>query len=66
VSDDSLTILKYKLNGEFHFYVMDKFVAEDEPTRLDRMIEHSADLEMQHGEKYQELWIKTCPIFPTR
>lgn len=66
MADNSVTILKYKLNGAYKFHVMDKFDAEDEADRLDKMIEYSAGLEMTYGEKYQELWIKTCPIFPTQ
>lgn len=64
--EQSLTILKYKLNGEFRFHVMDKFDNDDEPQRLDDMIQHSAILAGLYGENYEELWIKTCPIFPTR
>lgn len=63
---DSLTILKYKLHGNFHFHVMDKFIEADEPKRLDLMIIFAATLAEQYGEDYEEIWIKTCPIFPTR
>lgn len=63
---ESLTILKYKLNGEFKFHVMDKFDEADEPDRLDKMIEYAAHLQALFGDSYEELWIKTCPIFPTR
>lgn len=63
---DSLTILKYKLNGGYHFHVMDKFDEPDEPKRLDRMIAFAATLAELHGDNYEEIWIKTCPIFPTR
>lgn len=66
LADDSVTILKYKLNGDFKFHVMDKFDGEVEANRLDRMIEYSYGLEKIYGELYQELWIKTCPIFATR
>jgi hypothetical protein len=63
---ESLTILKYALDGTFLFHVMDKFDEPDEPTRLDKMIQFAATLEAVHGEAYTEVWIKTCPIFPTR
>ncbi len=63
---DSLTILKYKLNGGYRFHVMDKFDEEDEAERLDRMIAYSANLAALNGDMYQELWIKTCPVFATR
>lgn len=63
---ESLTILKYKLNGNFRFHVMDKFDEPDEPKRLDRMIAYAHTLAELNGDKYEELWIKTCPIFPTK
>ena len=63
---ESLTILKYKLDGNYQFYVMDKFIEPDEPRRLDEMIYFSKTLADQYGDRYEELWIKTCPIFPTR
>lgn len=66
LADDSVTILKYKLNGAFRFHVMDKFDEEDEVKRLDRMVDYAATLAQLNGDKYEELWIKTCPIFATR
>lgn len=66
LSEDSVTILKYKLNGHYKFHVMDKFDGEVEANRLDRMIEFSAVMADLHGDAYEELWIKTCPIFATR
>lgn len=63
---ESLTILKYKLDGNYHFHVMDKFIEPDEPKRLDEMIYFASTLALEYGERYEELWIKTCPIFPTR
>lgn len=66
VSDNSVTIIKYKLNGEYLIKGFDKQFEPDEPTRLDRVVEWSADMEMKHGEDYEELWIKTCPIFATK
>lgn len=63
---ESLTILKYKLDGNYMFHVMDKFTEPDEPKRLDEMIYFASTLALEYGERYEELWIKTCPIFPTR
>lgn len=63
---ESLTILKYRIGAKFCFHVMDKFDEPDEPKRLDRMIAFSATMADLHGEAYEEIWIKTCPIFPTR
>lgn len=63
---DSLTILKFKLEDSYEFRVMDKFVEPDEAKRLDKMINESKSLSEVFGEDYEELWIKTCPIFPTR
>ena len=63
---ESLTILKYKLDGNYMFHVMDKFIEADEPARLDLMILFAAGLAEEYGDRYEELWIKTCPIFPTR
>lgn len=63
---DSITVLKYRLGASFRYHVMDSFEEPDEPTRLDKMIAYSATLAELNGEKYEELWIKTCPIFPTR
>ena len=65
-NSDSVTILKYSLNGGFSFQVMDKFDEPDEVLRLQRMIAYSATLAQLNGDSYQELWIKTCPIFATR
>lgn len=66
MTDDSVTILKYKLEEQYCFHVMDKFAEADEPTRLDKMIEFSASMADMWGDQYQEIWIKTCPIFATR
>lgn len=65
LSEDSLTIVKYKLDGEYLFQVFDKLNEPDEPKRLDLAIQFSAGMAELHPD-YQELWIKTCPIFPTR
>lgn len=69
MSDDSVTILKYKIGvgaiAEYRFYVMDKFDEADEPTRLDKMIAYSDRLNKMY-KHYEQLWIKTCPIFATK
>lgn len=62
---DSLTICKYTLGGEHKFHVMDKFDEPDEPKRLDKMMAWS-DSMAEDFKSYKQLWIKTCPIFPTR
>lgn len=62
---NSLTVLKYKVGKTYRFHVMDKFDESDEPKRLDKMIKKSASLALLH-EDYEEIWIKTCPIFATR
>lgn len=63
---ETLTICKYKIGGKFCFHVMDKFDEPDEPARLDRMIAWSSTMAELKGDAYEELWIKTCPIFATR
>ena len=61
---DSLTVLKYRLGGKYCFHVMDKFDEPDEVRRLEKMIEYSLELSVSSvGKDYQELWIKTCPVF---
>lgn len=65
-SIDSLTILKYKLGKDYKFHVMDKFDEPDEPTRLDKMIEWSNGMAKDFSQSYEQIWIKTCPIFPTK
>lgn len=66
LADDSVAILKYKINGNFHFHVMDKFDEPDEVKRLERMMGFGAAMADIHGESYEELWIKICPIFATK
>jgi len=69
MSEDSVTILKYRVGrgvlAEYRFYVMDKFDEPDEPARLDKMMQYSDRLKAMYKE-YEQLWIKTCPIFPTK
>lgn len=62
---ESLTILKYRNGKQFDYLVMDKFDEPDEPMRLDKMIAKSNEMSVTMVD-YEELWIKTCPIFPTR
>lgn len=61
----NITILKYRIDNQYFFHVMDKFDEPDEVERLTKMIswsEHKA-LECQiNGQEYQQLWIKTTPI----
>lgn len=66
LADDSVTILKYRVGNGYHFHVMDKFDEPNEEKRLDRMIAYAATLAELHGDRYEELWVKTCPIFPAR
>lgn len=66
MSEDSVTILKYRIGNRYCFNVMDKFDEPDEPARLDRMIAFSATMAELHGDDYEQLWIKTCPIFATK
>lgn len=65
-SEDSLTICKYRIGNRFCFHVMDKFDEPDEPKRLDKMIAWSATMADLRGKAYEELWVKTCPIFATK
>lgn len=60
---DTLTVLKYCVLGVYNFQVMDKFNEPDEAKRLDKMIEYSRTMESVHGKEYQQLWIKTLPLF---
>lgn len=62
MSDQSVTILKYKLAGEYKFHVMDKLDEPDEVIRLDKMIEWSQKM-TNDFDSYEQLWIKTSPIF---
>jgi hypothetical protein len=63
MEEDSLTILKYKLDDQYEFHVMDKFDYPDEVERLDAMVQHSVTLRSTYGARYKQLWIKTCPVF---
>ncbi len=65
LSEESVTILKYCLKGDYMFKVMDKFDEPDEVARLDKMIAWSHDMQDTYFGAYQQIWAKTCPIFPT-
>lgn len=60
--DNTITLMKYSLHGNFDYKVMDKFIEPDEVKRLELMMLFSADMENTYGEDYQELWIKNTPI----
>lgn len=66
MSEDSLTILKFRIGTDYSFHVMDKFDEPDEVKRLDKMIAYSEELADIFDDEYEQLWIKTCPVFPTR
>lgn len=65
-SEDSVTILKYRVGEVYNFAVYDKFDERDEAKRLDLMIELSRSMQEFYGDRYEQLWIKTCPIFAIR
>ena len=61
----NITILKYRIDDQYFFHVMDKFNEPDEVERLEKMIHWSKrkSYECQiSGQEYQQLWIKTTPI----
>lgn len=61
----NITILKYRIDDQYFFHVMDKFNEPDEVERLQKMINwsNSKSYECQiNGQKYEQLWIKTTPI----
>lgn len=58
----TVTIMKYRINNEYFFKVLDKFDIEDEVERLDKMIEISKQLEKEN-EDYEQLWIKETVLF---
>lgn len=60
--ENTVTLMKYKLHGNYQFHVLDKFVEPDEAKRLDLMMIFSDMLQQQHGEDYEQLWIKNTPI----
>lgn len=54
--------MKYRINNEYFFKVLDKFDIKDEVERLDKMIEISKQLEKEN-EDYEQLWIKETVLF---
>lgn len=60
--DNNITIMKYKLHGNYQFHVMDHHIEEDEAKRLDLMMIFSDMMKDEHGEDYEQLWIKNTPI----
>lgn len=58
----TVTIMKYRINNEYFFKVLDKFDIPDEVERLDKMIEISKQLEKEN-EDYEQLWIKETVLF---
>ena len=58
----TVTIMKYRINNEYFFKVLDKFDIEDEVERLDKMIEISKQLEKEN-KNYEQLWIKETVLF---
>nr|DAX87212.1 MAG TPA: hypothetical protein [Bacteriophage sp.] len=58
----TVTIMKYRINNEYFFKVLDKFDIKDEVERLDKMIEISKQLEKEN-EDYEQLWIKETVLF---
>ena len=58
----TVTIMKYRINNEYFFKVLDKFDIKDEVKRLDKMIEISKQLEKENKD-YEQLWIKETVLF---
>lgn len=58
----TVTIMKYRINNEYFFKVLDKFDIKDEVERLYKMIEISKQLEKEN-EDYEQLWIKETVLF---
>lgn len=58
----TVTIMKYRINNEYFFKVLDKFDIKDEVERLDKMIEISKQLEKENKD-YEQLWIKETVLF---
>ena len=58
----TVTIMKYRINNEYFFKVLDKFDIPDEVERLDKMIEISKQLEKENKD-YEQLWIKETVLF---
>lgn len=61
----NITILKYRIDNQYFFQVLDKFDEPDEVERLARMIRWSKRKARQceiNSQEYEQLWIKTTPI----
>lgn len=61
----NITILKYRIDNQYFFHVMDKFNEPDEVERLTKMINWSNHKSYEceiNGQEYEQLWIKTTPI----
>ena len=58
----TVRIVKYRINNEYFFKVLDKFHIPDEVERLDEMIRISKELASQY-EDYEQLWIKETVLF---
>ena len=58
----TVTIMKYRINNEYFFKILDKFDIKDEVERLDKMIEISKQLEKENKD-YEQLWIKETVLF---
>lgn len=58
----TVTIMKYRINNEYFFKVLDKFDIKDEVERLYKMIEISKQLETENKD-YEQLWIKETVLF---
>ena len=61
----NITILKYRIDNQYFFHVLDKFDEPDEVERLARMIRWSKRKARQceiNSQEYEQLWIKTTPI----
>ncbi len=61
----NITILKYRIDNQYLFHVLDKFDEPDEVERLARMIRWSKRKAREceiNSQEYEQLWIKTTPI----
>lgn len=65
MEENNITILKYRVDSEYFFHVMDKFDEPDEAERLAKMMRWSRSKDHQcqiEGREYEQLWIKATPI----
>lgn len=61
--DNSMTVMKYRIGSRYEFVVTDRFDEPDEAKRLDNMIALSEDMSRIHRGSFEQLWIKTVPMF---